>query len=464
MGRISFDKAFYKRFFMVSIPIAAQQLLKALMYFIDNIMIGSLGEDAIVGVGNANQIAFFIMVFMFGIGSAGWVFAARFNGEGDKKGITKTLGVCLAGTLIVGALFFVLSQTVPGGLISIFNPHPGVVKQGGDYIQIVGISYVFIAISLSYSNVLKGCEKTRLPMIASGIAIAVNAFLNYVLIFGKFGFPELGVKGAAIGTAVGAFLDAALLIVISNIKRNEVAGGLRKMFPRRSHMRPFIKQFAKIGSPMIINEFLWSVSIMLMVIIYNRMGLEVAAAMAVYTALERMAYVVYAGIAHASGVMVGNQIGAGNKDKAYEYGKRFLKITPLSTIVVGGLVILVLPVFLRQYDISPATLEITRNVVYSFTAIAWMMTINFTNMVGVLRGGGDTRYSMIIDLIGSWVFTLTTAFVTGIVLRWPAHWVYVCAIVTGDIFKMLMGLRRFKSKKWMHDITSGIGTVSTLEH
>ena len=464
MKQIGQRKTFYKKFFFVAIPIAMQQLLKALMYFIDNIMIGSLGENAIVGVGNANQIAFFIMILMLGICGTGWVFAARFNGEGDKAGIKRVLGVCLVGTLIVGALFFILSVSIPQSLIGIFNPLPGVKQSGGDYLRIVGISYVFMAISLSYANVLKGCQKTWLPMVASGIAIVVNAFLNYVLIFGKLGFPEMGVQGAAIGTAVGAFIDAALLIIISNIKKNEVAGSPKRLFPLHMHMWRFVRQFIKVGMPMMINELLWALSVMVMVVIYNRMGLEVAAAMAVFSALERMAFVVYIGIAHSSGVMVGNQLGEGRPDRAYEYGKRFLKIAPISTIVVGGLVILALPLFLAQYDIQGETLAITRNVVYTFTAVAWLMTINFTNIVGVLRGGGDTRFAMIVDLAGSWVISIPVAIVAGLVFAWPAYIVYVCAIVSGDIFKLILGLRRFVSKKWIHDITSAISSVSTLEH
>lgn len=463
MKRINFDKNFYRQLFLVSIPIAVQQLLKALMYFIDNIMIGSLGDDAIVGVVNANQIAFFIMVIMLGICGTGWVFVARFNGEGDKNGIRKTLGVCLAGTLIVGALFFVLTQALPRQLIGMFNPKPEVMASGGDYIRIVGVSYLFMAVSLSYANVLKGCQKTRLPMVASGIAIIVNAFLNYVLIFGKLGFPEMGVKGAAIGTAVGAFIDAALLMIISNVKKNEVSG-IRTVVGRRDYRKGFIRQFVRVGTPMMINELLWALSAMMLVLLYNRMAEGTATAMSVFSALERLAYVVYIGIAHSAGVMVGNQLGEGNPDKAYVYGKRFLRIAPISTVFVGGILIALLPTFLSFYDISKTALDLTRNVVYTFTAIAWLMTINFTNLIGIIRGGGDTRYGMKIDLAGSWLITLPVSFVTGLVLGWPVYLVYLCGIVSGDTFKLILGLRRFFSKKWMHDITSSVRSATTVEH
>lgn len=454
MKPMAIDKTFYKKFFLVSIPIAVQQLLKSLMYFIDNIMIGSLGENAIVGVGNANQIAFFISVLMFGVCSTGWVFAARYNGEGDSAGIKKTLGFCLSGTIIIGFIFFVLSLTIPGGLISIFNPLPGVVKSGGDYLNIVGVSYIFTGISLSYASVLKGCEKTKLPMVTSIISICVNAGLNYVLIYGKFGFPELGVKGAAIGTVIGCFLDAVLIVVISYVRGNELSAKLRELFPRYREAKKLVLQFVKVGTPIIINEFLWALYAMVLVVLYNKMGMQVATAMMVFSALDRLAYVVYVGIAHSSGVMVGNQLGEGNKQKAYEYGKRFLKLAPISTIVVGLLIIASLPLFLAQYDISASTLAITKNVVYTFAAMSWLVTINFTNIIGVLRGGGDTRFAMKIDLAGCWLITLPIGFFCGLVLHMPAHLVYFCALFSGDIFKFIFGIHRFKSKKWMHDITS----------
>ncbi len=188
MLRVSESKTFYKKFLILAAPIAVQNLLKALMYFIDNIMIGALGETTIVGVGNANQIAFFIFVMMFGICSAAWIFAARHNGEGDCAGIKRTLvlpcrhAVCGSGVL--------LSVTVPRGLIGIFNQSESVMQTGGEYISIVGISYIFTAVAQSYASVLRGCQNTRLPMFTAFVSLCINAGLNYVLIFGKFGFRQ----------------------------------------------------------------------------------------------------------------------------------------------------------------------------------------------------------------------------------------------------------------------------------
>ena len=450
------NKDFYKKFILISAPIAAQQLLKSLMYFIDNIMIGALGENAIVGVGNANQIAFFIMVIMFGVCSGGWVFAARFNGEGDTDGVKRALAVCLLGTLIISAVFFVLTLTVPQGLIGIFSPLPGVMQSGGDYIRIVGVSYIFLGISQSYSNILKGCEKTRLPMITGAISIAVNAFLNYVLIFGKLGFPEMGVKGAAIGTVVGSFIDAALLIIISNRKGSALRSSIKALFNKISHAKRFVVQFLKVSTPIIINEFLWALNAMAMIVLYNRMGIAVAAAMMVFSALDRMAYVVYAGIGHSSGVMVGNQLGRGDKDMAYAYGKRFLLMSPISTAFMAVVILAVLPLFLAQYDISPDTLEMTKKVVYTAIGVSWLVITNFTNIIGVLRGGGDTHYAMKIDIAASWLVTVPVAYVLGLVFHLPIYIVYLCAFLLGDTLKFVLGIRRFRSKKWMHDITSAV--------
>ena len=456
MKKLTIDKPFYKRFMIVALPIVAQQFLRSVMYFIDNIMIGSLGESAIVGVGNANQIAFFILITMIGICAAGWVFAARFNGEGDKKGIRLTLGVCLIGTITIGAVFFVLALTIPQQLIGIFSKVPSVKQAGGDYIQIVGISYIFTGVALSYSNVLKGCEKTRLPMITSLVAISVNAFLNYVLIFGKLGFPQLGVKGAAIGTAVGVMLDAALLVIIPRLRKSDIAGSLQALVKYRHELRPFLRRFFKVGSPMMINEVLWALYSMVLIVLYNIMGLQVAAAMAIYIAYEKMAIVIYIAIAHSSGVMVGNQIGEGKPERAYEYGKRFLKIGPISTVFVGIVMVVAMPLFLAQYDISQTTIELTQKVIYVFIGLAFLLVTNFVNMVGVLRGGGDTRFCMWLDAAASWLIILPVAYVTALVLHWPVYFVILCAYASGEIVKLIISLRRFRSKKWIHDITSGI--------
>lgn len=447
---------FYSKFLHLSVPIALQQLIKALMYFIDNIMIGSLGEDAIVGVGNANQIAFFIIVVMFGICSAGWVFAARFHGEGDGEGIKRTLGLCLTGTVSIGFIFFVLALAIPEELISIFNRAPGVVKNGGEYIKIVGVSYIFTGVSQAYSNILKGCQKTRIPVVTGFISVAVNGAINYALIFGKFGFPAMGVEGAAIGTAVGSFLDAVLIVIISHIRGNEAKAKLRELFPGIHNVKKLLKEFIRVGAPIIVNESMWALYSVVLVVLYNIMGVQVAAAMAVAGALDRLAYVVYMGIAHTTGVMVGNQLGEGNREKAYAYAKRLLKISPLSTLVVGAIVLAVLPLFLAQYDISRETVELVKSVVYINTGVAWLIMINNTNIIGVLRGGGDTRFAAAIDFVGCWALTIPAAYIAALALGQPIHIVYLCAIVLGESFKMVLGLRRFRSKKWMHDITSAI--------
>jgi putative MATE family efflux protein len=448
--------SFYRKFIYLSVPIALQQLIKALMYFIDNIMIGSLGENAIVGVGNANQIAFFIIVVMFGICSAGWVFTARFHGEGDKEGIKRTLGLCLTGTVSVGFIFFVLALVIPEGLICAFNSDPGVVKSGGDYIRIVGVSYIFTGVSQAYSNILKGCQKTKIPMVTGFISVAVNAVINYTLIFGKFGFPEMGVQGAAIGTAVGSFLDAALTIIISHARGNEVKAKLSELFPGFKNIKKLLREFIRVGSPIIVNESLWALFAVALFKLYNMMGVEVAAAMSVAGALDRLAFVVYMGIAHTSGVMVGNKLGEGSRDGAYAYAKRFLIIAPLSTIAVGAIILTGLPLFLAQYDITKETFELVKSVVYINTGIAWIMMINCTNIIGVLRGGGDTRFAAYIDLTGSWGLTLIAAYILALVFGQPLYVVYLCSLLLGDSFKLIFGLRRFVSKKWMHDITSAI--------
>jgi Na+-driven multidrug efflux pump len=178
--------------------------------------------------------------------------------------------------------------------------------------------------------------------------------------------------------------------------------------------------------------------------------------MSIAGVLDRLAFVVYMGIANTSGVMIGNELGEGNRDRAYKYAKRFLWMAPLSTIVVGAAILAVLPVFLMQYEITAKTFELVKSVVYINTAVAWLIMINNTNIIGVFRGGGDTRFAAAIDLAGCWVLTVPVAYITALALGLPLYVVYPCAIVAGESFKLIFGVRRFVSKRWMHDITSAI--------
>jgi Na+-driven multidrug efflux pump len=286
--------------------------------------------------------------------------------------------------------------------------------------------------------------------------VGVNACINYALINGNWGFPALGVQGAAIGTVIGSFLDTALIVIICYARGNEAKARLSELFPGFAEMKRLLGEFMKVGIPIIINESMWELYSVALVVLYNKMGVEVAAAMAVAGALDRLAYVVYMGIANTSGVMVGNALGEGDRERAYLYAKRFLRMAPLSTIFVGAAVLAILPLFLAQYDITAETFDMVKSVVYINTAVAWLIMINNTNIIGVLRGGGDTRFAATIDLTGCWALTIPVAFITALAFGLPIYVIYPCAIVAGESFKLILGVRRFVSKKWMHDITSAI--------
>jgi len=443
------DKGFIKNAVSIGTPIMLQQLLIQGMRLLDSLMIGTLGQKEVLAVGNAGQVSFLMYVFLFGAGSSAGVFTAQFWGKGDMSGIKKTLSFTLFIALLIALPFFTAGFFFPETIMSLMNSDPEIVSLGASYLKIDSLSYLFFAMAITFTSVLKGTRQTKLPLLTSFIAVALNAFLNWVFIFGNLGMPRLGVAGAATGTAAAIIVEFILVYVLSQRKKNPVRMRLKEL---HWGSREFRGHFMRKCTPILINEMLWSLGNFGLVLIFNRMGEASAATMAIFVVLERMCYIVFNGLANTSSIFVGNYIGAKNEKKAYDYAGKFLFSGVACAVVLGGLLIAIRGPVISLYNIPAATAEMLGAVIIVFGCVSWMSVFNFISIIGVLRGGGDTKFAAFIDLAAMYFFSLPIAYVLGVVLRLPIYWVYLCFIVAGDGFRAILGVRRILSKKWIHNI------------
>jgi putative MATE family efflux protein len=444
------DKGFIKNALSIGTPIMLQQFLVQGMRLLDSLMIGSLGQKEVVAVGNAGQVSFLMYVFLFGAGSSAGVFTAQFWGKGDIGGIKRTLSFTLLIALVIALPFFAVGMFIPETIMSFMNGDPEIVKLGASYLRVDSLSYLFFAMSVTFSSVLKGTRQTRLPLYTNLVAVALNAFLNWVFIFGNLGMPRLGVAGAATGTTTAIIVEFTLIYILSQRKKNPV----RMRFKEWNWGgREFRGLFLRKATPILLNEMLWSIGNFGLVLIFNRMGEAPAACMAIFVVLERMCYIVFNGLANTSSIFVGNYIGAKDEKKAYDYAKRFLLSGIVCAVVLGGLLIAVRGPVTSLYNIPPATADMLSGVLIAFGCVSWLSVFNFISIIGVLRGGGDTKFAAFIDLAGMYLFSLPLAYLLGVVLRLPIYWVYLCFIVAGDGFRAILGVRRIVSKKWINNIT-----------
>ena len=445
------DRHFIRSMLALALPVALQQLITASLNVIDVLMVARLGETSVAALGLANQIFFLLILFLFGVTSGMSIFTAQYWGKGDVENIRKVLGICLVIAVFVAIVFTLAATLAPHILMSIYTEDEQVIALGSDYLRIVGLSYIMMAIAVSYISILRSITMVKITVIVSVIALGLKTVLAYLLIFGIGIFPELGVRGAAIGTAVGwTFQCFFLLILVYRLKTPLAANPLSFFrFNRR-----FALNVLSTSMPAAINEVLWSVGFSSYNAVYARIGTDAIAAVNINATIEELMFVLFIGLGNACAVLVGNKIGEGERHIAFEYGRRFL-ILGVTTALLGGVIILLLreTVISSLGEFSSATANNLRGLMTVFALSAWLKMLNFILFIGAMRAGGDTRYAMFTELFSVWAIGVPSALIGGFVLHLPVYGVYTLVLLE-EAVKAVIIIRRFLSRKWIHDLVN----------
>ena len=450
MKEIWKDKVFLKQMLSIAIPITLQSLIASSLNMVDTLMISDLGQSSIAAVGLANQLFFFYILIVFGIHSGSSIFISQYWGKKDTSNIKKVLGLSIFLSTIVGLIFTILAFFYPETVMRFFIKDPNVIKLGSDYLRIVSLSYIITGIGFAYSVAARSIGEARMPMIVSGIAFVTNTVFNYLLIFGKFGFPELGVKGAAYGTLIARIVEFAFIIYFVYKGIKPLAGTLAEM---TDWTRGFINRYLKTTSPVIFNEGLWALGQVMYSVAYARIGEEATAAVQISNTIQNVFFVVVRGLASACTVMVGNKIGAGDEEGAYNYARQFLILATVSGLVLGGMLALTPDLTLKLFrNLDPGLYEISRKMIIVLGISYFVRTFNATLIVGVLRGGGDTKFSMYLEMVSVWLVGVPLAFIGALVLKLEVHQVLIL-VTLEEVIKLVIGYPRVKSRKWIKNIT-----------
>lgn len=428
--------------------------LEALVgYFInsvDTFMVGRLGETSIAAVGIANQF-FYLLTFVFvGICNSSIIFASQFWGKKDVKSLHKVMGISLAATVTGAFVFSIVAIVFPKYVVGIFTSDPAVVDLGAVYLRIKGLSYIVTAIATCYLAMLKSTRKAILPLLLSIITLVVNVFLNYVLIYGKLGFPTMGVYGAATTACILRYTECIVLLAFIYAKRYPIAAGIKDLF---SFDWAFTAKFFKVSLPVIINDVVWSFGIVTYNWIYARMGVEAIAAVNICTSIEGMFTTLFVGMTSTCSIVVGNYLGAGLKEKAFKCGRKFLGISIAGSILMGFVLVLCSKGILSFYLLTPAAYTNARYLLIITGCILWIKVSNIMLIVGIIRSGGDTRFPMALDLVTLWGVGIPLALIGTFVFHLPVYWVMLL-VVADETTKMIGGLKRFLSRKWIINVVS----------
>lgn len=443
-------KDFLKKLFTIALPIGLQNLISSSLSFLDTLMIGQLGVTQIAGVGLGNQIFFLASLIFFGACSGATVFVSQFYGAQKYKSIQHVMLISFIVSLCGALVFAVPSVFFPIFLLRLFTTDMAVIEIGRQYLVTVGASYLLSACSMVISFSLRATNDAKSPLLISMASLGTNALLNWLLIFGIGPFPRLEVYGAALATVISRALELVLLIWIARKRKSPASFHLSQATD--GFEKSFLKQYMKTCLPVMLNEFLWALGMTAYKMVYSHMGTDVLASVNMTNSIQNLFLVFALGIGNASGIMIGNQIGKNQKEAAVRYAKALLFASFACGLFFGVFMASFSSLLPRMFNIPENIYEMTRLTLLFLSPILIIKSLSITLIVGVLRGGGDTRHALKIEMICVWLIGLPAAIISGLVLKLPIY--YVVMIVSLDEFcKVLFIIPRIISNRWVNNLT-----------
>ena len=447
-------KELYKKVFIIGIPVSIENMIYSLMNFIDVFMVGKenvalgLGTAAVAGLGFANQIFMIFMVSLFGLNSGGGILAAQYYGKKDYKNLKKCLGITITVGLLFSFLFFLMGLFIPEKIIGIFTSDPKVLKLGANYFRIIALIYPLIGVGYSFNMQLRAIGKNQYSLYSTIIGLCINLVGNYLFINGNLGFPAMGVVGAAIATVIARIVSVFYLIYIIYKNKLPMAGNFQELFKLSWS---FIAKALKISLPVFGHEIMWVTGVSMYVIIYGRIGTEATAAIQVVKSISNLVFTLVFGLSSGTAAIIGQEIGAGNEENAYKYAVELLKISLVIGTAVALFVYAICPVVLILMKVDSAIYPLARQIVFSEGILIIIKTTGTLFIVGVLRAGGDTLWTMFADLIPLWTFAIPLTYIAGLKFGLPIALVYLCS-GSDELLKMPFCIQRLKSRKWINNL------------
>ncbi|EKO3903288.1 MATE family efflux transporter [Vibrio fluvialis] len=444
------DRPFWQKLIQIGVPVSLQSMLFSLLGVVDIFMVSQLGEAATAAVGVGNRIFFFNLIVIVGASGAVSVLASQYFGAGNLDGVRRVLAQSWVVALLFTLPFMVLYLVAPQSVVSVIASDPQYVSLATDYLWVTGASLFCTALVVPVEGALRSVGEAKLPTRVSIIAIIINAILNALLIFGLFGFPELGVLGAGIGTSISRLCQTAILFYALHRRYPH-------LLPTRDNWRQAKSpqhraRYYKVAWPMIVHDTGWAAGILVYNVIVGQLGVSELAIISLLSPIESVLISAFLGFAVAASIILGNEIGAQNYQRVESTAWWYVLTSCALALLLALLCYLAKPWLAWLIGHSP--LEDSAMALNVCLVMAFGMVLRVFNMVGiggVLKSGGDIRYSIFIDLFGQWAIGIPLAYFTGLVLGWPLHWVLM-VIWLEEVAKIFLTTQRIFSKRWINNL------------
>ena len=443
------DRGFYKSFISMTGVIALQNLITFAVNLADNVMIGGYSQTAMSGVAIVNQIQFLLQMLMLGTGGAIAVLGSQYWGKKELLPIRKATSIGLWLGIILSIIMTVLVYFFPRQVLGLLTNEQTVIDEGAKYLVIICFSYVLFAISQNLLSALRSVETTWIGFWVNLVTLVVNIVLNYGLIYGHFGLPEMGVRGAAIATLCARVVEFVIVVVYVLFFDKKICWRLKNLLHIDHTM---LRDYVRVGMPLILANGAWGIAMSVQTAILGRMGDDTIAANSIATTIFQVVSVVCYASGNASSVIIGKTVGEGDISRVKAYTKTLQFIYIGIGVVTGAVLFASTDMIIKLYDVTPTAAQLARQFIAVLSVSVIGTSYQCSCLTGIVTGGGDTRFVLINDLIHQWLIVIPSAFLSAFVFHWPL-WVTFLCLKSDQILKCFVAIIKVNRYKWIHKLT-----------
>ena len=432
----------------LAIPVALQSMLQASFGVVDQIMLGQLGSVSVAGVGLAGKFAGIVSVIVAAIGSVAGIMISQYLGQNNTPEVRKSFYTNMLLACGIAGLFTILCTLFPGKIMGLYTTDLATSRAAANYLAIAACSFLPMAGATLFSTLLRCMEKARLPLYASLVSAVINTGLNYILIFGKYGFAPMGANGAAIATAISQCVNFLLMLLMMPRQNSPLE---RPAGNTSAAARLNWKQYGAMLFPILVCEVVWSLGENVYAAIYGHMGTESSAAMTLTGPIQGMMIGALCGLSQAAGVIIGKKLGNKEYEEAYQSSRKLLQYGAAGAAALSAVIILTGSFYVEIYQVEPYVKQLTGQILFAYALVAPFKVLNMILGGGILRSGGKTKYVMVIDMIGTWGFGVPLGLLAAFVLRLTIPYVYFILSLE-ECIRFGISVLVFRRRKWMQSL------------
>ena len=440
-------QSFLKKVCNLAIPVALQSMLQSSFSIVDQIMIGQLGSVSVAAVGFAGKFSSIYSVVVAAIGAVAGIMISQYMGQNNKKEIMRSFYLNLLISLGLAIVFTGICILLPEKIMGLYTKDAQTITASAEYLKFIAGTFLPIAGATLLSTLFRCMEKAQLPLYASIAAAVLNTGLNYILIFGKFGFPLMGAKGAAIATLISQLANFSIMLVML-FKHNEF---LKKNQEEEITSEFYWKQYVAMLFPILICEFMWSLGENVYAAIYGHIGTDTSAAMTLINPIQGLMIGALCGLSQAASVIIGKKLGNKEYDDAYESAKKLILYGFVGSVVLSLVIIATSAFYVEIYQVEAIVKTLTRQILIAYAFVAPFKVLNMIVSGGIIRSGGKTKYVMLIDMVGTWGFGVPLGLISAFVLNLSIPYVYFILSLE-ECIRFGISIVVLRKKKWMQSL------------